>query len=269
MRGRLRAPVVAALALAGFGALGSLRAQEPADLDRVEELIRTGRTEEARERLMVWWDESRSSASRLDAQRGFWLRGILTVDPGQAALDFRRLVLEYPGGRYAAPALFRLAQGAYAAGEPDRARGYVETLARDHPGSPLTREARAWLADAGTPPPPAEPGETETEAVGDTTVAERPEAALPGDEEPPDDDLRYSVQLGAFASAVRARSQMRRAEDAGLDARLVRVQGSRLLHVRVGRFDSSAAANDLLRRVGGLGFVAAVVRDAHREEPYG
>ena len=56
-------------------------------------------------------------------------------------------------------------------------------------------------------------------------------------------------------------------EGAGLDVRLVRVQGSRLLHVRVGRFDSSAQASVFFRSVTSRGFTAAVVRDVQQEEP--
>jgi cell division protein FtsN len=78
---------------------------------------------------------------------------------------------------------------------------------------------------------------------------------------------RYTVQLGAFLDEARAAALLERAAEAGLDVRLVRVQGSRLMHVRVGRFDSSAQASVSFQSVTALGFTAAVVHDAQNEEP--
>ena len=57
--------------------------------------------------------------------------------------------------------------------------------------------------------------------------------------------------------------------DLGEAARVVRVRGSGLYHVRVGRFASSEEATAFFRQVRSLGFTAAVVRDADREEPPG
>jgi hypothetical protein len=67
----------------------------------------------------------------------------------------------------------------------------------------------------------------------------------------------------------RARALYRRALDAGLEARLIVAGGAQLLHVRVGLFESADSAEELLRRVEEMGFVAALVRDARTEEPIG
>ncbi|HIF23913.1 MAG TPA: tetratricopeptide repeat protein, partial [Gemmatimonadetes bacterium] len=123
-------------------------------LDGVERLASTGRADEARAMLLEWWENDRPEARRADLQLGLWLRGRLTVDPGQAARDFRRLVIEYPGGRYTDQALFRLAQGSLATGDGERARTYLASLTRDYPSSPVGEYAEAWMARAVAAGPP-------------------------------------------------------------------------------------------------------------------
>jgi SPOR domain/Tetratricopeptide repeat len=233
---------VAAAAFLTVVAIVPLRAQT-AGLERVEELAREGRTEEARASLLEWWGGARAEASRRDLQRGLWIRGRLTVDPAQAALDFQRLVVEYPGGPFSDAALFRLAQAAHERGDGARAQKYLATLERDYPTSPVRRAAEAWFADAGPPPPPPD---------------ELPVAAA--------ESGRYAVQLGAFSSRDRAERLAARVREAGFDPRLVVVEGSRLVRVRVGRFDSAQAASVFSKQIVDRGFTAAVVRDALDEE---
>ena len=232
--------------------------------------------------LLEWWENDRARASRGDLQLSLWLRGRLTVDPGQAARDFRRLVIEYPGGRYADHALFRLAQGAYAQGDLGRVRTYMTSLTRDHPGSLVLEQAEAWMSRASTAGPRpvlrmVETEDGEEERTEDARVEESDAEPAPTVATPSRDAAvagtgsqgRYTVQLGAFLDEYRAQALVERAAEAGLDVRLVRVQGSRLMHVRVGRFDSSAQAGVSFQSVTALGFTAAVVRDARKEEPVG
>ena len=283
------ATTVVLLPLTSLALPGWIWAQERS-LGQVEEFASTGRAEEARAMLLEWWENERLGASRRDLQLGLWLRGRLTVDPAQAARDFRRLVIEYPGGPFADRALFRLAQGAEAQGARERARTYMASLTRDHPGSPVLEEAEAWMARASTASPPpvfqlVEPEEGEVPPTGGqalpdsvvdaapTIVDATPTAPPPVAQEPTVAPLRseapYAVQLGAFLDESRAGALLERASEAGLDVRLVRVEGSRLMHVRVGRFDSSAQASVSFQSVTALGFTAAVVRDALKEEPVG
>ncbi len=245
-----------ALAIALLHPAAVAAQQQPLTLDNVEELARMGRTESAREALRRWWDRSSSEASRRDAQRALWLRGRLTMDPGEAAIDFRRLVVEYPGGPYSDVALLRLAQAAFAQGDSAQAARDVGRLAQEYPSSAVRREAEAWLASAGSPPPP--PARTNRASPPD--VRPPPGAAAVGP---------FSVQLGAFADRGRAEALRRRAAEAGLDVRLATLPGSELVRVRVGRFDSSEEAHAILERVQGLGFTTTVVRDANREERSG
>jgi hypothetical protein len=254
--------------LAVFVVLGSAaeaRCQAPTTLDGVEDLVREGRTEEARQALLRWWRTGYRDASRTDVQQGLWLRAQLTVDPRQASLDYRRLVVEYPGGGYADMALLRLAQSAFALGDSAAAAAHVARLQRDYPiGSPA-REAEAWWAEPGPVPPPgaqhrdeaAQPDpfrDTGPELASGSGVATEPQVA---------------VQLGAFAMREGAEAVHREVTDAGFSARIVRIGSDGLYRVRVGMFQSSDEAAEILRRLRQLGFSAAVARDAHLEEPIG
>jgi len=229
-------------------------------LDRVEELTRAGRTEGARELLLRWWNDH-DGASRQDVQRGLWLRGRLTADPARASLDFRRLVVEFPGGPFSDLALFRLAQAEYAAGDSTAAAREVTRLAREYPASSARRAAQAWLAAAGPVPPRSERAAPAVAASGDVDRAGAVGATS--------DVGPFSVQLGAFAQRDRAEALRIKAADAGFEARLATVPGSDLVRVRVGRFDSGEDARAILDRVRDRGFAAMLVRDAGRERPPG
>jgi len=243
------------LLCAAPGAVG----QEPPDLDRIEALVRDGRTEDARGALLRWWSEAYAQASRQDIQRGLWLRARLTVDPAQASLDYRRLVIEYPGGPFAGMALFRLAQASFALGDSAAARESVARLLLNYPGTPPARAAPQWLAGAGPLPP----------RKASAPAAEAPQPQAPTAPAAGDDRPRYAVQLGAFAAREGAETVLREATEAGFAARIVRIQGNDLYRVRVGIFDSSAEAAGVVARLRELGFPAALVRDTHREERIG
>lgn len=234
-------------------------------LDRVEELSRLGRTQEAREMILAWWEAAGPRPPRRDVQRGIWLRGSLALDPAQAALDFRRLVIEFPGGAFSHLALFRLAQFAHASGDSATAAEMVAQLSREYPASPVRREAEAWLATAG--PVPAGVAADPAPAVSVTAPPTQEETPAVAAAEPAQSDTgRYAVQLGAFSSQDRAEVLLARVDAAGFEGRLVRVPGSDLVRVRVGRFDSAEGAGAILERLQGLGFTAAIARDADREE---
>lgn len=249
-------------------------------LARVEELTRLGHAEEARAVLVRWWEEEEGSASRRDLQRALWLRGRLTVDPVQAELDFQRLAVLYPSGEYTPDALLRLAQGAYAMGDEAATRRYVATLERDYPRSSAREQAVGWLAEAGPVPPRAAPSSTPDATPsrivrpGDEPAAR--ETPQPGSERrapAPDPQpaggstMTYYVQLGAFADRERAMQLYEEVRAAGVEARIVGVEGSRFTHVRVGRFAQREAAAELLDDLAAQGIDAAIVRDDRPEEP--
>lgn len=226
MRGARRV-VAAALFAAPAGLFGQ-------SLDTVEERMAAGEVAEARGLLLAWWDGPRAEAGREDRQRGHWLRGVLTLDPSQAALDYTRLVVEYPGGPYTDRALHRLAEAARARGDTTEARRHYTILARDYPSSPLRTRARAWL-----------------------------------DAHPADGGGSFAVQAGAFAERARADELAGRLRQAGFEPRLAIVEGSDLVRVRIGRFADASGATRVHDALVEAGFDAMVVRDAARETPAG
>lgn len=245
-------PLVVLLLLAAGVSSGS--AQEGASLGEVEAFMAQGQVWEARETLETWWTTRFSSSSRSDRERGIWLRGKLTVDPSMAELDFRRLVLEFPGGPYTDDALFRLGLSAELRGELRDAQTSFEALVRDYPASPRVPEAERWVRNhAGEvamlpkEPPIGEP------------VAPAAEAGSGG----------FSVQLGAFRSLDLAISLADELRALGHEPRVVRTPGNDLARVRIGRFDSRARAEALARELDARGFAVTLVLNAGPEEKVG
>ncbi len=283
MRSGAGLALLGGMLVAGAGLLPAPLLAQAVALDRVEELARLGRAEEARAALTEWWDGARDDSSQRDLQRGLWLRGRLTVDPVQAELDYQRLVVLYPNGPYTPQALFRLAQAAHAHGDTEAAGRHVGALVRDYPGSTSRAEAEAWLRAVGPPPPPsdarvtrpaAQPGPAGARPAQGPGATTTPPATAAGGIQPsvgpptaPAGSVRdWSVQFGAFSDEERAFALQRELVAAGLAARLVRVQGSGFLHVRIGRFASREDAARELEGVAGQGFTAAIVRDDRAEE---
>lgn len=270
--------------LLAVGAVLPLGAQE--SLDVVDSLALAGRAEEARTELESWWENQRLQSSRNDRQRGLWLRAVLTVDPLMASLDFQRLVVEYPGGSYSDEALSRLGLISAAARDLPRAAGYFQTLVTDYPRSPLRRGAEEWLAehsvvieeaapaDAGAAEPVLDGAEPEAvaqppdvDALGPDVGVLAPEPEVVTPERSETVSARFAVQVGAFESEERAKSMLASVNASGFQARIVRVQGSTLVHVRIGAFLDRAGAVELMNRVRGRGHEATLAEDVAREEP--
>ena len=238
-------------------------------LEVVDSLALAGRADEARTVLESWWQSQRVRSSRRDRQRGLWLRAILTVDPRIAGLDFQRLVLEYPGGSYSDEAMLRLGLISAAAEDLPRAAGYFRTLVTEYPRSPQRRQAEEWLSEHVV-------AVEEAEAAAREEEAEVREAAADADAREPDVDSpdraemaspRYAVQVGAFESEERARSLLAAVNASGFQARIVRVPGSALVHVRIGTFLDRTGAAELMVRVRRRGHEATIAVDVAGEEP--
>jgi len=234
-------------------------AQEGPSLGEVESLMAQGRIMEARETLENWWTTRFSLASRMAKQRGIWLRGKLTVDPTMAELDFRRLLLEFPGGPYTDDALVRLGLSAELRGELREAQASFQTLVRSYPSSPRLPEAERWLrdhADAIAALPEPSPS---------VSTAPPPEEERRGTEGPGD----FTVQLGAFRSLERALYLAGRLRDVGYRPRVVRTPGSELARVRVGRFTTRDECEAAAQRLRDRGFDVTLATDAGSEEEVG
>lgn len=222
-------------------------------LDRVEVLTAEGRIMAARDALEAWLELMEPSASRGDLQRAIWLRGRLTVDPSMAEADFRRLVLEYPGGPYSDDALWRLGLSAAARGDSAQAQNFFISLARDYPSGPLAGKAEDWLRGHGVEamPPPRSP---------------EPEVSAPPPGTGQEEDVgSFSVQLGAFQNLDLARGLAEKLQVAGYAPRLVRTPGNDLSRVRIGRFSSREGAEVRAQELAARGFDVTVVSDASLE----
>jgi cell division septation protein DedD len=158
------------------------------ELDRVDRLVEESRYGEARSVLERWWESHDGQPPRADLARGLWYRAILTIDPTLAEMDYRRIVVEYPGGEKADEALLRLAKGAELVGDRSAARRYLEILVQDYPGSPHRVEGRALQERMASLPgeeAPAPPPGTGQEALPNPALerpAEEREPAEPAGE---------------------------------------------------------------------------------------
>jgi len=215
-----------------------------------------GRILQARQTLEAWWNRAGVQASRVEWQRSIWLRGKLTVDPSMAELDYRRLVLEFPGGPFSDDALSRLALAAEESGRLREADSHLKKLIQDYPSSSLRPDALRWVREHAE------------------DVAALPEEDLPTQEPSPEPREEeglgdFAVQLGAFRSLDRARALAAQAEEAGYRPRLVRTPGNDLARVRVGRFLSREEVDALARTLNQRGFELTIATDAGREERIG
>ena len=267
MNPRRRWSLVGSLAVLVVGFASPGQAQQDVSLNAVESLMAQGRILDARTILELWLEDEGAGVSRSDRQRSLWLRASLTVDPSMADRDFRRLTLEFPGGPFSDDALFRLALSAESRGDLRAAHAHFQGLVRDYPVSPLRSTAEAWLgehADEVAALPAADPPE----------VAALPELSPPRPEPLPESIIEeeagnLSVQSGAFQSLDRARQLADGLREAGYLPRVVRVPGSELVRVRVGRFRTRDEAEVLASELEGRGFDATIVRDAQLEEEVG
>jgi cell division septation protein DedD len=147
---RLRwAGLAASLAAALAAPAAGPAAGQAASLDRAEELVAGAAYDQARALLAQWWDSREATnAPGSERARALMLRARLAPDPVAAEADYLAIVLGYPVSSHAPQALLRLGQGLLAAGQPDRAVGYLRRLVADYPGRPERTVGLLWLARA-------------------------------------------------------------------------------------------------------------------------
>lgn len=230
----------------------SLSGQTLEDVDR---RIVDGRTAEARELLLDWWDAGWDDAPRADRERALWIRGRLTLDPGEAASSFRRMVTEFPVGRWTDGALYRLGSLSAASGDTVSATRWFTILQRDFPGTNPAESAAAWVAGERTSFDRVRPASGSPTSSSASTVS-----AATGD---------WTIQLGAFAARGRALGFAEDIQAAGFSSRVVRLEDSDLWRVRVGRFADDDDARALYDRIRDAGFDAAIVPGANQERSGG
>ena len=251
--------LTAALAVPGSGAAQSL--------DRVDELMQEGRIQDAREALLAWAD-AHPRPGRQDRQRELWLRGVLTLDPGQAEVIYRQLVLEYPGGPFTDQALLRIGTALALRGDLLEAEANFRDLERDYPGSPARLEAVDWLRrnEEALAAARRAAGRAAADAPDTPRTERRPPAGDPSAGAGTGD---FAAQLGAFTALDGARILADRVREAGFTPRIVTVEGSDFVRVRVGRFQTADETRSLVARLRAAGFEAGVGTGASRERPAG
>ena len=122
-------------------------------------------------------------------------------------------------------------------------------------------------------PEPAEPDSGVQDPVEEPAEQEAPEQEPAEQEAPEQEDASaeevggYAVQLGAFSTEEAADRFAETLAQAGFETRVVRVEGSPLVRVRVGRFAERSAASELMAEIDRLGYDAAVVSDVAKEGP--
>lgn len=264
----------------------SVSAQQPTQLDRVQNLISGGRFTEARNTLAEWetkFGSAQSDASTTDRARALYLRGVLTGDAKEAEDTYVSVVLSYPSSPSAPHALLRLGQALVTGGDHRRAVGYLGRLRADYPGFAERETGLLWLARAQMGAGSAAAAcITAREAASGASVnvstlagLERDRACASGVAQKPDSTPRaaaptapaksYAIQTAAFRELRSAESIAAQLRAKGFDARVVRVEGSELNRVRFGSYASAAEAAVAGERIRDAGFAVMIVSDAHKE----
>jgi tetratricopeptide (TPR) repeat protein len=226
------------------------------ELDRAQALADSGRTDEARASLGVWYGASQAPGP-VELSRARLLRARLASDPDSAELDYVWVAIEGDAA-HAPEAFLRLAQLRLLRGEPERALTDLERLRSSHPTDPRIGESWLWTGHAH-------------EALGELEAA----CAAWGRAEPADpvthpavaEALRaceeggavFAVQVGAFGETSGAETIRRRLESAGFETYVVTSGDDGLHRVRTGRFMHLTSAALYAERVRRSGFEAVVV----------
>jgi cell division septation protein DedD len=185
--------------------------------------------------------------------------------------------------------------GSGPAADADRAIPWLERLASEHPLATQRSAGLLWLARAYAAAgrtadacltARAAAGTSERDAELARLLEDEERAACPhapdtvnppvnrGREpaavraaapEPPATNHAFTVQVAAMTERPRAEALARQLRSDGFDVRVVSLQGSALLRVRVGLFATRAEAGLVARRVRDAGHDAIIVDDARRE----
>jgi TolA-binding protein len=298
---RLACALVAGAALlvapAAARAQQAQSAARDAALERVHNLIATGRFTEARNTLAQWETsnrDARSGARPADRARALYLKGVLSTDVKEAEEAFLGVVLSYPSTDAAPDALLRLGQGLLTGGEPRRAIAYLERLRNDYPGAPQQESAPLWLARAQLAAGSAAAAcATARTAADDATSMnmrtllelERDRACAPGAQAGSSPfalparpaaaavaptmteavNTPFSVQTGAYRELSSAQNIANQMRARGFQVRVVLVGDSPLHRVRFGAFATQADAATAARTIRDAGFATVIVNDVQHE----
>lgn len=257
-----------------LGAAGQpLRAQQDSlfadsTLNRATRLATEGQADSARALVRRRLATMRTSDSLYPA--ALYAAGLVAGNADSALTYFRRVSIEYSPSAWAAPALVRLAQFAYAARDFSTARVSAERVLSDYPVTPVRAQAAYWAGRARLELNDVSAAcgfmqQAEAEAGVDVETAnqarfylQRCRSVAPAEAESPRAAPAFTVQVAAVRSAAAADDLMRRLSQYGYQPRAVR-EADGLLKVRVGRYTSRTEAQriaaTLKTRLGGSPFV--------------
>jgi cell division septation protein DedD len=295
-----RAVLLTLIATAALAAPRTAHAQDA--LDRVQNLIATGRFTEARSTLEQWetaHGDPRSNARPADRARALFLRGTLSTDAREAEDAYLSVVLSHPSSGVAPEALLRLGQGSLTAGDPRRAVGYFERLRNDYPGAAQQQTAWLWLARAQHAAGAAAAAcstarngaaevtdmnmrmllelERDRTCVDGAQTADSPfaaptraaapqqQTAAPAQTAAAAFDGEFAVQTGAYREYSSANNVANQMRARGFDVRVVLVGDSPLHRVRFGAFATNAEASAAARAIRDAGFATIIVSDVQLE----
>lgn len=206
--------------------------------------------------------------------------GVVAADSDSALTYFRRVSIEYSQSVWAAPALVRLAQYSYAAGDFSTTASSAERVLSDYPHTPVRAAAAYWAGRAelelnDVARACGHMQEAETQAGADAETANRarfylqrcataqPAPSESGGRAAAVGASGFSVQVAAVQSAAAADELMRSLSGDGYESHVVR-ESDGLLKVRVGHYRTRAEAQRvalrLKRKLGGNPFVIEETR---------
>lgn len=256
-------------------AVPSLTAQQDSVLRAAVQLATEGRSDSA-QALVARRLAGLTPTDSLYAEV-LYAAGMVSEQSDRAMNYFRRVSIEYAGSPWADPALLRLTQLAFAAGDAAAALRAADKIISDYPLSPVLAEAQYWagraLLELGNPQDGCTLlGEAELGAADNVELANRaryqlqrcaalargdstPAAAAPA---PPPGRPVFTVQVAAVGTAGAADEIMRSLHGSGYQSHVVRAQDG-LFKVRVGRYanreEAQRVATELRAKLGGQAFV--------------
>jgi hypothetical protein len=164
-----------------------------------------------------------------------FLDAVLTRDGEEAAKRFTILLEKYPDSKFLDAALFRVFSYYYALGYYKKAETYLNRLKKDFPESPYVAAADRKIPDVEDAP--AKPEEK-------IRAAEQPEKAEIK-------SYNFTIQAGAFLVPDNAKSLAEKLKQENLytEISVREIGGSSLNIVTVGKFDTEAEAQKVLKRL--------------------
>ena len=186
--------------------------------------------------------------------------GVVSEDPAESLVAFRRVVIEFGLSDWADDALLRLVQLTHAAGEASATITWFERLRRDYPFSPLLPAAIYWGArayfDYGDEVKGCRLLNEGLAAVREdielrqqlSFYAQRCDGMGPADTTTTQTRSYFTVQVLAVRNVSAADEMLTRLSEANFDATVLRDTDG-LLKVRVGRFRTRSEAMQIATNI--------------------